>query len=99
VRTRTAKTLHLTCALAVAAAVVTVATPAEAGHAARQTVTAGNARFQVLSPTLIRTEYAGDGRFTDAATFNAVGRGSFTPPPFTSTTANGVLTIRTSATT
>ncbi|WP_284748786.1 TIM-barrel domain-containing protein [Amycolatopsis sp. RTGN1] len=98
-RTRTTKTLHLASVLAVAAAVITVGTPAEAGHAARQTVTAGNARFQVLSPTLIRTEYAGDGRFTDAATFNAVGRGSFTPPPFTSTTANGVLTIRTSATT
>ncbi|SFW83041.1 TIM-barrel domain-containing protein [Amycolatopsis australiensis] len=90
--------LPLTCALAVAAAVVTVAAPAGAGPV-RQTVTAGNARFQVLSPTLIRTEYAGDGRFTDAATFNAVGRGSFTPTPYTSTTANGVLTIRTSATT
>jgi hypothetical protein len=77
---------------------VTVATPAVAGPA-RQTVTAGNARFQVLSPTLIRTEYAGDGRFTDAATFNAVGRGAFTPTPYTSTVANGVLTIRTSATT
>ncbi|GLY36816.1 alpha-xylosidase [Amycolatopsis sp. NBRC 101858] len=98
-RTRAPKILHLATVLAFTAAVITVGTPAEAGHAARQTVTAGNARFQVLSPTLIRTEYAGDGRFTDAATFNAVGRGSFTPPPFTSTTANGVLTIRTSATT
>ena len=98
-RTRAVQILHLASALAVAAAVVTVAAPADAGPAARQTVTAGNARFQVLSPTLIRTEYAGDGRFTDAATFNAVGRGSFTPPPFTSTTSNGVLTIRTSATT
>lgn len=98
-RTRAPKILHLVSALAVATAVVTVGTPAEASHAVRQTVTAGNARFQVLSPTLIRTEYAGDGRFTDAATFNAVGRGAFTPPPFTSTTANGVLTIRTSATT
>jgi hypothetical protein len=101
VRTRPAKALHVVCALAVAAgavAAVTVATPAAAGPA-RQTVAAGNARFQVLSPTVIRTEYAGDGRFTDAATFNAVGRGSFTPTPFTSTTSGGVLTIRTSATT
>ncbi|WP_329047161.1 carbohydrate-binding protein [Amycolatopsis sp. NBC_01488] len=98
-RTRAPKILHLATVLAVTAAVVNIATPADAGPAARRTVTAGNARFQVLSPTLIRTEYAGDGHFTDAATFNAVGRGSFTPPPFTSTTANGVLTIRTSATT
>ncbi|MFF1610968.1 TIM-barrel domain-containing protein [Amycolatopsis sp. NPDC058278] len=100
-RTRTARTIRRACALAVAGsavAAVAVATPAVAGPA-RQTVTAGNARFQVLSPTLIRTEYAGDGRFTDAATFNAVGRGAFTPTPYTSTVAGGVLTIKTSATT
>ncbi|MEV6872405.1 TIM-barrel domain-containing protein [Amycolatopsis sp. NPDC051128] len=100
-RTSRRKPLHLACALAVAAgavAAVTVATPAAAGPA-RQTVTAGNARFQVLSPTLIRTEYAGDGRFQDSATFNAVGRGAFTPTPYTSAVSGGVLTIRTSATT
>ncbi|HEY3478470.1 MAG TPA: alpha-xylosidase, partial [Streptomyces sp.] len=100
-RTRTARTLRRACALALAAgtvAALTAATPA-AAQPARRAVTAGNARFQVLSPTLIRTEYAGDGHFTDAATFNAVGRGDFTPPPFTATTSNGVLTIRTSATT
>ncbi|RSD07414.1 TIM-barrel domain-containing protein [Amycolatopsis eburnea] len=97
-RTRTARALRLTCVVAVAAATVSVATPATAAPRG-QTVTAGNARFQVLSPTVIRTEYAGDGRFTDAATFNAVGRGVFTPTPYTSTVSGGVLTIRTSATT
>ncbi len=97
-RTRTARALRLTCVVAVAAATVTVATPATAAPRG-QTVTAGNARFQVLSPTVIRTEYAGDGRFTDAATFNAVGRTGFTPTPYTSTVSGGVLTIRTSATT
>ncbi|MEV8372284.1 TIM-barrel domain-containing protein [Kribbella sp. NPDC056861] len=81
-----------------AVAAGTVMLPA-AAKPDRQTVVAGNARFQVLSPTLIRTEYAGDGRFEDAATFNAVGRKDFTPVPFTSEVANGVLTIRTSATT
>lgn len=60
-------------------------------------VTSGNARFQVLSPTLIRTEYAQDGKFTDSATFNAIGRAAFTPPPYTSSTSNGWLTITTSA--
>ncbi|MEU4520219.1 TIM-barrel domain-containing protein [Amycolatopsis sp. NPDC024027] len=100
-RSRTARTIRRACALAVAGsavAAVAVATPAVAGPAS-QTVTAGNARFQVLSPTLIRTEYAGDGRFTDAATFNAVGRGAFPSTPYTSTVSGGVLTIKTSATT
>jgi hypothetical protein len=61
------------------------------------TVTAGKARFQVLSPTLIRTEYAGDARFVDARTFNVIGRGAFAPTRFTSTKADGWLTIRTDA--
>ncbi|MEV6607649.1 TIM-barrel domain-containing protein [Kutzneria sp. NPDC051319] len=86
--------LALTAALLMA--VATVQTPATAAvhpHA----VTSGNARFEVLSPTLVRTEYAGDAHFVDAPTFNAIGRDSFTAPPFTSTTADGWLTIQTSA--
>ncbi|WP_280883288.1 TIM-barrel domain-containing protein [Streptomyces pseudovenezuelae] len=66
------------------------------GHRS-SSVTSGNARFQVLSPTLIRTEYAQDGKFTDSATFNAIGRGAFTPPSYTTSTSDGWLTIRTSA--
>jgi alpha-glucosidase (family GH31 glycosyl hydrolase) len=56
-----------------------------------------DARFEVLSPTLIRTEYAGDGHFEDRSTFNAIGRGSFTPPRYTSSVRDGVLTITTDA--
>jgi hypothetical protein len=88
-------------AVLVAACVVAaglVSRPAVAG-AAGQTVVAGNARFQVLSPTLIRTEYAGDGKFQDSATFNAIGRNDFQAVPFTSSVSGGVLTIRTSAAT
>ncbi|MCU1537875.1 MAG: alpha-xylosidase [Humibacillus sp.] len=59
-------------------------------------VTAGPARFEVLSPTLIRTEYAGDGHFEDAGTFNVVGRDAFPETEFTSTQADGWLTIATS---
>ncbi|TVT09182.1 carbohydrate-binding protein [Amycolatopsis bartoniae] len=70
-----------------------VATPA---HTPGQVVTAGQARFEVLSPTLIRTEYAGDSRFVDAGTFNAVGRGDFARTPYTTTTKDGWLTIETS---
>ncbi len=61
------------------------------------TVSVSDARFEVLSPTLIRTEYAGDGRFEDRPTFNAIGRGAFTPPRYTSSVRDGVLTITTSA--
>ncbi|GAA0974751.1 hypothetical protein GCM10009555_031520 [Acrocarpospora macrocephala] len=54
----------------------------------------GNARFTVLSPTLIRVEYAGDGAFEDRPTFNAVTRAT-EPPPFTTTVENGARVIRT----
>ncbi|WBQ02626.1 TIM-barrel domain-containing protein [Kribbella sp. CA-293567] len=100
-RTRTARTFRRALALTLAATAVaagTVALPAVA-EPDPQTVVAGNARFQVLSPTLIRTEYAGDGKFEDAATFNAVGRSDFGRVPFTSSVADGVLTLRTSAAT
>ncbi|MDP9825587.1 TIM-barrel domain-containing protein [Kineosporia succinea] len=71
------------------------ATATDAGIAGRATVRSGAARFQVLSPTLIRTEYAGDEKFVDAGTFNVVGRKSFAPPRFTSRTSQGWLTIDT----
>lgn len=61
------------------------------------TVTSGDARFQILSPTLVRTEYAGDRKFTDDATFNAIGRAGFAPTAYTAKTSGGWLTIRTSA--
>lgn len=64
--------------------------------AASTAVTDGSARFEVLSPTLIRMEYAGDGSFQDAATFNAVNR-SFPAVPFTTSVSNGYRQIVTSA--
>ncbi|MET8413260.1 TIM-barrel domain-containing protein [Streptomyces sp. NPDC005195] len=80
---------------------VTGTGPASAGgshdHLRIPTVSAGDARFQILSPTLIRTEYAGDGKFTDAPTFNAIGRDAFTPTAYTVRTSGGWLTVRTSA--
>ncbi|TDP92943.1 TIM-barrel domain-containing protein [Labedaea rhizosphaerae] len=60
-------------------------------------VISGNARFEVLSPTLIRTEYAGDAQFVDAATFNAIGRDGFPGTQFTTSTVDGWLTITTAA--
>ena len=71
------------------------AAPAAGEVAAAQTVVEGDARFQVLSPTLVRTEWAPDGDFTDEATFNAVGRDAFAPTEFTTTREDGWLTIDT----
>ncbi|MEU4235960.1 TIM-barrel domain-containing protein [Actinoplanes sp. NPDC026619] len=67
---------------------------ARAHKAGDSAVISGSARFEVLSPTLIRTEY---GRFTDAGTFNVVGRDAFPATSFRSSTANGWLTIDTGA--
>src|ERR1700747_233876 len=71
------------------------AAPLAGAHASA--VISGDARFEVLSPTLIRTEYAGDAHFTDADTFNAIGRDNFAPARFSAQTVAGWLTIRTQA--
>jgi hypothetical protein len=74
-----------------------VSAPAEASSHASRSVTSGDARFEVLSPTLIRTEYAGDRQFTDGATYNVIGRSSFARTRFTKTVRNGWLTLDTGA--
>ena len=69
-------------------------------HAASSgAVVSGDARFEVLSSTLIRTEYAGNGQLEDSATFNAIGRDGFGRTPLTTDTTDGWLTIRTAAAT
>src|SRR6185436_15213991 len=70
--------------------------PAEA-LAAAAAVIDGSARFTVLSPTLIRLEYAEDLAFQDATTFNAVTRDVPATPFTTAVTADGFREIRTSA--
>ncbi|WP_071812758.1 TIM-barrel domain-containing protein [Lentzea guizhouensis] len=70
--------------------------PAPAIAQPTDTVVSGQARFQILSPTLVRTEYAGDRRFEDAATYNVVNR-SFPRTAYRSRTENGWLVITTSA--
>ncbi|TVT19497.1 DUF5110 domain-containing protein [Amycolatopsis acidiphila] len=69
--------------------------PAAAAAAHPGVVIDGHARFEVLTPTLIRLEYAGDDAFSDAPTFNATTR-KFPPPPFTTSVAHGYREIRTS---
>ncbi|GIM89131.1 ricin-type beta-trefoil lectin domain protein [Paractinoplanes toevensis] len=93
--------MRLTCmaVLIAAAAIAPLASspPPAAAAAAAAAVTDGNARFQVLTPTLIRTEYAGDGVFTDAATFTAINRSFPAAAYTTSVTSDGYREIRTSA--
>src|SRR5882672_10973967 len=62
---------------------------------ASNVVTDGNARFEVLTPTLIRLEYAGDGRWQDGTTFNVPTR-NLPVPAFTTSVANGYREIHTS---
>jgi len=69
-----------------------ISTPA--AQAASNVVVDGHARFEVLTPTLIRLEYAGDDRFQDAATFTALTRG-MPVPAFTTNVANGFREIHT----
>jgi Glycosyl hydrolases family 31/Carbohydrate binding module (family 35)/Domain of unknown function (DUF5110) len=96
VRTRMA---GVTAVLATVAALAVATSPPATASATvpadRHAVRSGDARFEVLSPTLIRMEYAGDRKFTDAATFNAAGRDGFGRTRFTDTVKDGWLTIAT----
>ncbi|MEV4643154.1 TIM-barrel domain-containing protein [Actinoplanes sp. NPDC049548] len=100
---RSAKLAAITALATVTAMVGSPGLSAQASIAGRSAASAlivsGNARFDVLSPTLIRTEYAGDARFVDAGTVNVVNRGGFPRPPVTSQTLDGWLTIDTGAVT
>ncbi len=99
-RTRRRIAVALTVAsLAVAglAAIPATAAASPKPGATKSAIVSGDARFEVLSPTLIRTEYAGDAKFVDAPTFNAIGRDGFGRTAFTKQTAHGWLTITTDA--
>ncbi|WP_377268678.1 TIM-barrel domain-containing protein [Peterkaempfera sp. SMS 1(5)a] len=96
---RSSRRVHRMSGLA-AATVVACATlsasPAPATAAAHHSdaVVDGDARFEVLSPTLIRLEYAGDGEFEDGDTFNVVNR-NLPTPAFRTWVSNGYRYIAT----
>jgi hypothetical protein len=96
---RTRRTTPVAIVAALGGLIVAIVSPPPAGASPKgaesRAVRSGDARFEVLSPTLIRMEYAGDQKFTDAATFNAIGRDDFTPTPFTHKVSGGWLTIAT----
>lgn len=70
--------------------------PSGDGGADNGVVRDGHARFTVLTPTLIRLEYAGDDRFEDGLTQTVVNR-AFIPPAYGSTVENGQRVLRTAA--
>src|SRR5438270_6572407 len=61
-----------------------------------ESVTDGHARFEILTPTLIRLEYSGDDRFQDSPTFNVPNR-NFPAIPYTTDVANGYREIHTAS--
>ncbi|MFS8097243.1 carbohydrate-binding protein [Lentzea alba] len=77
-------------------ALLTLVLPTPAIAQPTNTVVSGQARFQILSPTLVRTEFAGDHRFENQGTYNVVNR-SFPRTAYRSRVENGWLVITTSA--
>jgi hypothetical protein len=96
--TRSALTRWWACAAAAVLAISLTAAfhaaTAAAAAAPSGVVLDGHARFEVLTPTLVRLEYAGDGKFTDAPTFNVVSR-DFPAPRYTTDVADGWREVRT----
>ena len=91
--------MHIRRTLAAfAAIVISAAAFAEGNPKAKEAaiVTAGNARFTVLTDRLIRMEWSADGKFEDRATLAIVNR-DLPVPQFTSEAAGKGVTIKTSA--
>jgi hypothetical protein len=84
--------LRIAFALVIALAWPGSAATAEAGPTE---VRDAAARFEVISPTLIRLEYAAGGNFEDRPTITVPGRGA-KPPPYRTRVHKGVREIRTS---
>jgi len=64
--------------------------------ASERAIIDGHARFTVLSPGLVRLEYAGDGHFENRPA-QTVPERDFSPTRFTTRVEDGVRIIRTSA--
>jgi Glycosyl hydrolases family 31 len=73
-----------------------LASPADPDYRHNGVITDGALRVEVLTPTLLRLEYAADGHFEDRPTFNAVDR-TFAPPHYTVHRSGGTFEVRTNA--
>jgi hypothetical protein len=68
-------------------------TPVASAVSPSQIIVDGSARFEILSPRLIRLEYAGDKQFADGATFNMIGRDQLSATPFSTYVKDSVRVI------
>jgi Glycosyl hydrolases family 31/Domain of unknown function (DUF5110)/Carbohydrate binding module (family 6)/IPT/TIG domain len=68
---------------------------ADGTAASQATIVEGDARFEVLSPEVIRMEYSPTGSFLNDPTFDIMDR-NFTAPAFTTRVSGGWVTISTS---
>src|SRR5581483_6142368 len=100
--TRRMRLLHIVGAVVAASTVLAggagEARGAESRAAATTQVTAGHARFEFLTPSLVRLEYSPSGAFLDAPTA-VVEKRSWPAVPVTTTRAGGWITIKSSAVT
>ncbi len=95
---RVAGRLVLVLAMLLAPLLTSWSTPANAATKVTRNggvVVDGPVRVEVLTATLLRLEYAADGHFEDAPTFNAVAR-DLKPPAFSVRHSGGELVITTS---
>ncbi|HXV52724.1 MAG TPA: TIM-barrel domain-containing protein [Solirubrobacterales bacterium] len=92
---RMPRSLQVVSAHTAALALASVAAAPAAAAPGPAEVRDGPARFQVITPTLIRLEYAADGGFEDRPTLTVPARGH-KPPPYKTSVKDGILTIRTS---
>jgi hypothetical protein len=94
-RRRGRRALAAVAAAAIAVPVSTAVQPASAqAPPSSRSVVDGPVRFEVLTPTLIRMEYAADGRFEDRPTFNVIDR-DLPLPRYGTATDHGWLVITT----
>ena len=60
-----------------------------------RSVVNGNARFEVLSPTLVRMEYSPGLKFVDEPSVSVINRDNWSETPFTSGVADGWFSVKT----
>jgi hypothetical protein len=68
---------------------------AEVAQVVNRSVVSGNARFQVLSPMLVRMEYSPGGKFADEPTASVINRDDWPAASFRSEVTDGWQSVST----
>ena len=83
------------CYIALILGVIVSSGCAEASQVVNRSVVSGNARFQVLSPMLVRMEYSPGGKFADEPTVSVINRDDWPAASFHSEVADGWQSVST----